>query len=347
MSQLQSRIGEVTERIVKRSRDTRERYLDQVRTYGQRRPRREHLSCGNLAHGFAACDGDDKDALSGAAKSNIAIVSAYNDMLSAHQPLERFPALIKQAVRDAGGVAQFAGGVPAMCDGVTQGQAGMELSLFSRDVIAMATAVALEPRHVRRRALSGRLRQDRAGPGDGGLELRPPARDLRARRADDHGHAQQREVAHPPALCRGQGRPQGAARGRERLLSRPRHLHLLRHRQHQPDAHGDHGAASARRELRQPEHALARRADDQCRQADHRDHRTRQRVHADRRDGGRARGGQRRGRPARYRRLDQPHAASRGHGARRRHPAQLGRFRRRCRRSCRCCAGSTRTGSPT
>ena len=143
MSQLQSRIGEVTERIVKRSRDTRERYLDQVRTYGQRRPRREHLSCGNLAHGFAACDGEDKDALSGAAKSNIAIVSAYNDMLSAHQPLERFPALIKQSVRDAGGVAQFAGGVPAMCDGVTQGQPGMELSLFSRDVIAMATAVAL------------------------------------------------------------------------------------------------------------------------------------------------------------------------------------------------------------
>ena len=143
MSQLQSRIGEVTDRIARRSHDTRARYLDQVHTYGQRRPRREHLSCGNLAHGFAACDGEDKDALSGAAKSNIAIVSAYNDMLSAHQPLERFPALIKQAVRDAGGVAQFAGGVPAMCDGVTQGQPGMELSLFSRDVIALATAVAL------------------------------------------------------------------------------------------------------------------------------------------------------------------------------------------------------------
>ncbi len=143
MTQLQSRIGEVTERIARRSHDTRERYLDQVRAYGERRPRREHLSCGNLAHGFAACDTDDKEALGGVAKSNIAIVSAYNDMLSAHQPLERFPALIKQAVREAGGVAQFAGGVPAMCDGVTQGQAGMELSLFSRDVIALATAVAL------------------------------------------------------------------------------------------------------------------------------------------------------------------------------------------------------------
>jgi phosphogluconate dehydratase len=143
MSELQSRIGEVTERIANRSRDSRERYLDQVRAYGQRRPRRGHLSCGNLAHGFAACDTHDKEALAGEAKSNIAIVSSYNDMLSAHQPLERFPALIKQAVRDAGGVAQFAGGVPAMCDGVTQGQAGMELSLFSRDVIALATAVAL------------------------------------------------------------------------------------------------------------------------------------------------------------------------------------------------------------
>ncbi len=143
MTQLQSRIGEVTERIARRSHDTRARYLDQVRAYGERRPRREHLSCGNLAHGFAACDTDDKEALGGVAKSNIAIISAYNDMLSAHQPLERFPALIKQAVREAGGVAQFAGGVPAMCDGVTQGQAGMELSLFSRDVIALATAVAL------------------------------------------------------------------------------------------------------------------------------------------------------------------------------------------------------------
>ena len=143
MSELNARIGEVTERIARRSHETRARYLDQVRAYGQRQPRRGHLSCGNLAHGFAACDAHDKEALAGEAKSNIAIVSSYNDMLSAHQPLERFPALIKQAVREAGGVAQFAGGVPAMCDGVTQGQAGMELSLFSRDVIALATAVAL------------------------------------------------------------------------------------------------------------------------------------------------------------------------------------------------------------
>jgi len=101
------------------------------------------LSCTNLAHGFAASDATDKEALRLMRWPNIAIVSAYNDMLSAHQPLERYPALIKRASREAGAVAQFAGGVPAMCDGVTQGQPGMELSLFSRDVIAMATGVAL------------------------------------------------------------------------------------------------------------------------------------------------------------------------------------------------------------
>jgi phosphogluconate dehydratase len=101
------------------------------------------LSCTNLAHGFAASDATDKEALKLMRWPNVAIVSAYNDMLSAHQPLERYPALIKRAAREAGAVAQFAGGVPAMCDGVTQGQPGMELSLFSRDVIAMATGVAL------------------------------------------------------------------------------------------------------------------------------------------------------------------------------------------------------------
>jgi len=140
---LNARIGEVTERIAARSYDRRQRYLDKIRTAAARGPNRVQLSCSNLAHGFAACDVHDKDALAGDAKANIAIVSSYNDMLSAHQPFERFPALIKQACRDAGAVAQFAGGVPAMCDGVTQGQPGMELSLFSRDVIAMASAIAL------------------------------------------------------------------------------------------------------------------------------------------------------------------------------------------------------------
>ncbi|MXN66882.1 phosphogluconate dehydratase [Stappia sp. GBMRC 2046] len=137
------RIGEVTERIQKRSRDSREIYLERIRKAGEDGPRRGTLSCGNLAHGFAACGLVDKERLSGDVVPNLGIITAYNDMLSAHQPYERFPDLIREAARDVGAVAQVAGGVPAMCDGVTQGQAGMELSLFSRDVIAMAAAVGL------------------------------------------------------------------------------------------------------------------------------------------------------------------------------------------------------------
>lgn len=136
-------IRRVTDRIIARSAADRAAYLAQVRSAQQQGPRRGTLACGNLAHGFAACAADDKSKLKSGAEPNIAIVSAYNDMLSAHQPLERYPAVIKEAVRKAGAVAQFAGGVPAMCDGVTQGQPGMELSLFSRDVIAMSTAIAL------------------------------------------------------------------------------------------------------------------------------------------------------------------------------------------------------------
>ncbi len=137
------RLNEITERIVERSGPTRSAYLAMIRDAAARGPKRTALSCSNLAHGFAACDAHDKEALKGDAKANIAIVSAYNDMLSAHQPLETYPAMIKEACREVGAVAQFAGGVPAMCDGVTQGQPGMELSLFSRDVIAMASAIAL------------------------------------------------------------------------------------------------------------------------------------------------------------------------------------------------------------
>ncbi len=136
-------LGEVTERIAVRSRSSREAYLARLRAAASKGPHRGVLSCGNLAHGFAACGDDDKQDLQGEDKANVAIVSSYNDMLSAHQPFERFPEIIKEAVREAGGVAQFAGGVPAMCDGVTQGQPGMELSLFSRDTIALSTAVAL------------------------------------------------------------------------------------------------------------------------------------------------------------------------------------------------------------
>jgi len=138
-----ARVAEVTERIAKRSESGRRRYLERIDEAAARRPHRTALSCSNLAHGFAACAPGDKAALAGDTTPNLAIITAYNDMLSAHQPYGRFPDLIKEAARAAGGTAQVAGGVPAMCDGVTQGQAGMELSLFSRDTIAMAAAIGL------------------------------------------------------------------------------------------------------------------------------------------------------------------------------------------------------------
>jgi phosphogluconate dehydratase len=142
-STLHARVGEVTERIVRRSRDGRRRYLDRIEAASNAGPTRKKLGCANLAHGFAACGPEEKQALRVGDGPNLAIVTAYNDMLSAHQPFERYPEIIKRAARAAGGTAQVAGGVPAMCDGVTQGEAGMELSLFSRDVIALSTAVAL------------------------------------------------------------------------------------------------------------------------------------------------------------------------------------------------------------
>src|SRR5690606_37335695 len=135
-------VERVTARIAERSGPTRTDYLARMDAAREQGPHRYKLSCGNLAHAFAA-SGDDKPALRGGRGGNIGIVTAYNDMLSAHQPLEHYPALIRMAARNAGGSAQVAGGVPAMCDGVTQGRDGMELSLFSRDTIALATAVAL------------------------------------------------------------------------------------------------------------------------------------------------------------------------------------------------------------
>ncbi len=140
---LRSEIEQVTARVRERSRTVRRAYMGRVVRAQEQGPRRATLSCGNLAHVTAACPAHDKGALATGFAGNIGIVTAYNDMLSAHQPFERFPELIKQAAREAGGTAQVAGGVPAMCDGVTQGQPGMELSLFSRDVIALAAAVAL------------------------------------------------------------------------------------------------------------------------------------------------------------------------------------------------------------
>jgi phosphogluconate dehydratase len=135
-------IARVTDRIRARSADSRALYLDRLARAAKDGPARGHLACGNQAHAYAAM-GVDKDALATGRSPNIGIVTAYNDMLSAHQPFETYPALIRAAARKAGATAQVAGGVPAMCDGVTQGQAGMELSLFSRDVIALAAGVAM------------------------------------------------------------------------------------------------------------------------------------------------------------------------------------------------------------
>ena len=135
--------AEVTERIIERSREARADYLARMEGARHSGAGRAKLSCANWAHAFAAEDDAAKTRMRDPTAPNLAIVSAYNDMLSAHQPLERFPPIIKRAAREAGGTAQYAGGVPAMCDGVTQGRPGMELSLFSRDVIAMSTAVAL------------------------------------------------------------------------------------------------------------------------------------------------------------------------------------------------------------
>ncbi|MEC9404127.1 MAG: phosphogluconate dehydratase, partial [Pseudomonadota bacterium] len=118
---IQDRIGDVTERIVKRSHDSRSRYLDRIGKAADKGPQRSRLSCGNLAHGFAACGLSDKQALSGDVVPNLGIITSYNDMLSAHQPYETYPALIREAAHEIGAVAQVAGGVPAMCDGVTQG----------------------------------------------------------------------------------------------------------------------------------------------------------------------------------------------------------------------------------
>ncbi|MEZ5655356.1 MAG: phosphogluconate dehydratase [Sphingobium sp.] len=142
MNNLHPVVEKVTRRIVEKSAPARRKYLDLIERGRDAGTNRGQLSCGNLAHAFAA-SGDDKPAIRAAASMNIGIVTAYNDMLSAHQPYGRYPEQIKLAARELGATAQVAGGVPAMCDGVTQGQAGMDLSLFSRDVIAMATAVSL------------------------------------------------------------------------------------------------------------------------------------------------------------------------------------------------------------
>ena len=139
---MNTELAQITEDITNRSSELRSAYLTKIDVMINKEPNRAHLSCGNQAHAYAAM-GSEKPVLAEGRSPNLGIITAYNDMLSAHQPFAEFPDLIKQAAIKAGATAQVAGGVPAMCDGVTQGQPGMELSLFSRDVIALSTAVAL------------------------------------------------------------------------------------------------------------------------------------------------------------------------------------------------------------
>jgi phosphogluconate dehydratase len=260
-------IDAITQRIRDRSAATRETYLGRIADASGRSANRAVLSCGNLAHGFAVCSPSQKVALGGDTVPNLGIITSYNDMLSAHQPFERFRTLIKQAAREAGGIAQVAGGVPAMCDGVTQGQPGMELSLFSRDVIAMATAVGLSHNMFDAAVYLGVC--DKIVPGlvIGALTFGHlpavfvPAGPMTSGLPNDE-KARIRQL-----YAEGKVGRDGASGGGGEVLPRPRHLHLLRHRQLQPDADGDHGPAHAGRLLRQSQHAAARRADEGAKRA--------------------------------------------------------------------------------
>lgn len=140
---MNSNVEAITQRIIERSRRARQNYLGIMRGTMENNPPKKRLSCGNLAHAYAGCGSADKQTIRLMASANLGVITSFNDMLSAHQPLENYPNLIKEAARALGSTAQVAGGVPAMCDGVTQGQAGMELSLYSREIVAMATAVGL------------------------------------------------------------------------------------------------------------------------------------------------------------------------------------------------------------
>ena len=140
---MNSVIEAVTQRIIERSRKGRQNYLAAMKETFEKNPPKKRLSCGNLAHAYAGCGEEDKNTIRLMASANLSITNSYNDMLSAHKPYETYPTIIREEAHSLGCTAQVASGVPAMCDGVTQGQAGMELSLFSRDVIALATAVGL------------------------------------------------------------------------------------------------------------------------------------------------------------------------------------------------------------
>ena len=176
--------------MIARSKDSRARYLERMAAQRSNQPKRKSLGCANIAHGFAACGPQDKNELRNGDGPNLAIVTSYNDMLSAHQPFEYYPEIIRQAAREAGGTAQVAGGVPAMCDGVTQGETGMDLSLvLARCDCAFNRHRPVAP-DVRCRCLSRCLRQDRARPHHGCAELWPLARRFHSRRSHDVWHEQ-------------------------------------------------------------------------------------------------------------------------------------------------------------
>ena len=277
---LNDTVHRVTERIRARSRTLRTAYLQRMARAADAGPARAHLSCGNLAHAFAASPEADKTRQTGSAAGNIGIVTAYNDMLSAHQPFEGFPALIREAARQAGGTAQVAGGVPAMCDGVTQGQPGMELSLFSRDVIALAAGVALSHNCFDAAIFLGVC--DKIVPGlviaaatFGHIPaIFAPAGPMTSGLPNDEKAAVRQRFA------RGEiGRDELMAAEMASYHGR-RHLHVLWHGELEPDADGVHGPAPARRKLRKSRHAAARGADPSGGAAGARDHRDRQFLHA-------------------------------------------------------------------
>ena len=325
---LDPRIAAITDRIITRSRPTRARYLDRMARAAQNQPARKKLGCANLAHGFAACGPSDKADLRGGAAPNIGIVTAYNDMLSAHQPYERFPDIIKEAARAAGGTAQVAGGVPAMCDGVTQGEAGMELSLFSRDVIALATGVALSHQMFDAALYLGVC--DKIVPGlvIGALAfghlpaLFVPAGPMTSGLSNDE-KSRIRQL-----FAEGKVGRDALLEAEVAILPRAGHLHVLRHGEHEPDADGDHGAAHSRLLVRQPQHAPARRAHPRRDAPGAGDHRARQCLHAAGTGAGREGVRERHRRPQRNGRLHQPHDPSHRHGCGRGNRAHLGRFRR-------------------
>ena len=182
---MNSAVERITDRIATRSARPRQQYLDKVNRAAEQDPGRANMSCSNLAHGIAACGAMEKDRISKGQRPNLAIVTAYNDMLSAHQPYEHYPSIIKNAARGGGATAQVAGGVPAMCDGVTQGRDGMDLSLFSRDAIALATSVALSHDMYDAALYLGNLRQDRPRAANRGFNFWPSPRGIRTRRPND------------------------------------------------------------------------------------------------------------------------------------------------------------------